>query len=267
MTLVLTELSEVGIAMAADSAITKISGRKIIEVDQKEWSKLIRVPDIRAAISYWGMIGAVTSMRFDHWLENVLKSGHYVDLPSLADHLADALNDACHGKPLKDGQELGIHVGGYYQWSDGQSRPFFFHVHNGHGHFEIAEEKDSHGNIIAIHNNWVSDRRKLFEKHQDYPSPSRSLEQNVMGLKSGYITRNGSFFIYALIWDHLLRALRIINLIPGVAIPRSRTLAGRKGFLHTILEIMVKLYSCSNQGRIIGGSVKSLGIGPDGYIL
>ena len=44
MTLVLTELTICGIAMAADSAITKIKGGKIVEVDQQGWQKLLRVP-------------------------------------------------------------------------------------------------------------------------------------------------------------------------------------------------------------------------------
>ena len=39
MTLVLTELSEVGIAMAADSAITRVSRGKIVEIDQQGWCK------------------------------------------------------------------------------------------------------------------------------------------------------------------------------------------------------------------------------------
>lgn len=63
------------------------------------------------------------------------------------------------------------------------------------------------------------------------------------------------------------RAFDYINLIPGVSIPRdASSLNSRKGMLHTTLEIMVRIYRCSNQSRIVGGKVTSLGIGPRGYI-
>ena len=41
MTLLVTECSTSGVAMAADSAITKIAKGKIVEVDQKEWRKVL----------------------------------------------------------------------------------------------------------------------------------------------------------------------------------------------------------------------------------
>ena len=268
MTLVLTELSNAGIVMAVDSAITKISRGKIIEVDQKGWNQLLRVPRIRAAISYLCLLGAVTQKRFDYWLQKIIKSDNYDSLQSLADYLAEALNDACQGKPLDEGQDVGIHVAGYSQWPDRQSRPFFFHVHNGHGRFIIQHKTDEQGKIIAVHPKWVSESRKLFEKHQDFPSLSNSVEENIINLQQRPITRNGTFFIYAIIWQHLQRAIEYINLIPNVAIPRSPSdLASRKGFLHTILEVMVRLYRCSNQSRIVGGAVRSLAIGPERYIL
>ncbi len=267
MTLVLTELSSAGIAMAADSAITKFRRGRIVEIDQQGWSKLLRVPRIRAAVSYWGMIGEVTQTRFDIWLQNVINSGDYRDLPSFADHLADALNDACCGKPLADGQDVGVHVAGYSQWLDGEFRPVFFHVHNGHGRTDIDFQKDEHGNLVAIHPRWVSDPRKLFEKHQDFPDMSKSLEENLISLQGGCIVRNGAYFFYAVIWLYMQEALRYINLIPGVLVPRDpESLSSRKGFLHTVLEIMIRLYRCSNQSRIVGGTVTSLGIGPQGYV-
>lgn len=268
MTLVLTELSEVGIAMAADSAITKVSRGKIVEIDQQGWCKLLRVPSITAAISYWGMIGAVTQMQFDIWLQRIINAERYTDLASFADCLADALNDACQGKPLADGQEVGIHAAGYSQWSDGERRPVFFHVHNGHGTTSIQHETDRLGNVVAVHPKWISDPRKLFEKHQDFPIESRSLEENLAILHSGYITRNGDYFLYAVIWHHMQQALQYINLIPGASIPRDPTrLSSRKGFLHTMLETMVRLYRCSNQSEVIGDTVTSLGIGPEGYVV
>lgn len=267
MTLVLTELSTAGIAMAADSAITKFSREgKVVEVDQRGWAKLVRVPSIAAAVSYWGFVGSVTRVQFDLWLKRVIDREDYEDLPSLAQRVADTLNEAADGKPLAEGHEVGIHAAGYHQWEDGTRRPFFFHVHNGHGRFVIRDERVGN-RLVSAHPRWVSEPRKLFEKHQDFPRPGVSVQENMAILENGYMTRNGDFFIYAVIWQHMEQALGYINLVPGVSMPRSPAdLNSRKGFLHTMLEMMVRLYRCSNQSRIVGGTVTSLAIGPNGFL-
>jgi len=267
MTLVLTELSNAGIAMAADSAITTIRGR-VIEVDEHGWLKLIRVPSIKAAVSYWGMVGAVSKrMQFDQWLRRVIDSKNYSDLPSFADHLVNSLNEACKHKPLPDKHDMGIHVAGYHDWDDGVRRPYFYHVHNGHGRYGVMHVPDTQGSISVVIPKWQSDPRKLFEKHLDFPNESRTLEANLMLLQYGYITRNGDFFIYSVIWEKLSEAFDYINKIPNVSIPRdSSNLGSRKGLLHTILETIIRLYRCSNQSRIVGGTVSSLAISPKGYL-
>jgi len=267
MTLVLTELSIAGVAMAADSAITKFSSDgKVIEVDQQGWTKLVRVPSIAAAVSYWGFVGSLTQVEFDRWLRRVIDRGDYEDLPSLAQCLAEALNEAAGQRPLAEGHDVGLHVAGHHQWKDGIRRPFFFHVHNGHGRFVVREEKVGN-RVVAVHPQWVSEPRKLFEKHQDFPRPNMSVQENVAILQNGYMTRNGAFFIYAVIWQHMESALDYVNLIPGVSLPRDpASLNSRKGFVHTTLEMMVRLYRCSNQSRVVGGAVTSLGIAPDGFL-
>lgn len=266
MTLVLTELSEAGIAMAADSAITQVRNGRIVSTDSEGWDKLIRVPRITAAASYWGHVGQVTH-RFDLWLREVIRSSDYSDLASFADVLADALNAACGGEPLDEGQDTGIHVAGYAEWEDGEPRPYFFHVHNGHGTTRIQEKQDHKGRLIEVRAEWVSDPRKLFEKHQDFPKRSESIEENVQRLKGGYTTRNGDYLLYAVIWRGLTGALNYINLMPDASIPRDPTsVASRKGFLHVVLETMIRLYGCSNRSRVIGGDVTSLGIAPGRYV-
>lgn len=271
MTLVITEVSNVGIVLAADSAITKMRGNKIIEIDQQGWRKVLEVPAIKAGISYWGMIGSVTSIRFDQWLERVIASGNYSDLASFADHLANSLNKACNNKPLTDTRGLGVHVAGYATWGDGKKRPFFYHVHNGHGAMQIQHEVeklvDGRNRLVAVHPRWEGEPRKLFEKHQDFPCENKSLEENLQILNNGYITRNGDYFFYSIIWDKLQQGFSYLNLIPNVSIPRDpNKLNSRKGLLHTALETTIRVYRCSNQSKIIGGKVRSLAIGPRGYL-
>jgi hypothetical protein len=134
MTLILTELSQAGIAMAADSAISTVVKGKIVTKDQKHWKKLLRVPRIKAGISYWGDIGLITKIPFDEWLEGKIKKGSYTDLPSFADYLAAEMNRAVGDKPLGNNHQVGVHVAGFQTWADGVSRPTFYHIHNGHSH-------------------------------------------------------------------------------------------------------------------------------------
>jgi len=267
MTLILTELSDAGIAMAADSAITRLSGGRIIEVDQQGWRKLLRVPRINAGVSYWGSIGLVTQVQFDNWLQTVIDTENYDNLETFAQRVANALNSACRNQPLPNGSDMGIHVAGYSQWADGVRRPVFYHVHNGHGMFKINETKDERGFITSVVPEWQSEPRKLFEVYKDFPFADKSLEENLSILHNGYITRNGAFFIYAVLWEYMQHALHYINLIQNVSLPRDMTdLSSRKGFLHTMLEMIIRFYRCSNQSRIIGGTVTSLGIGVNGYL-
>ena len=267
MTLVLTELSNAGIAMAADSAITRLSRGRIIEVDQQGWTKLLRVPKINAAISYWGMIGSVTQMQFDIWLQRVIADeDNYDSLEEFAGYVASTLNHACNNQPLNDGEDVGIHVAGFYRWDDGVHRPVFYHVHNGHGRFNVRENRDDSGRLVSVNPVWQSNPRKLFEVHQDFPYTSKPMEESLVYLQNGYITRNGAFFIYAVLWQQMQYAFQYINLIPNVALPRDPSnINSRKGFLHTMLEMMIQFYRCSNQSRIVGGTVTSLGIGPNRY--
>jgi hypothetical protein len=111
MTLLVTECSASGVAMAADSAITKIDARgRIVEIDQQGWRKVLRAPVIIAAVGYWGLIGKIYQGRFDEWLDRTMMGAKYSDLPSLAHSLADALNKACGNKALADGESVGLHV-------------------------------------------------------------------------------------------------------------------------------------------------------------
>jgi hypothetical protein len=79
MTLLVTDCSTSGIAMATDSAITKIDAKgKIVEVDQKEWRKVLRAPKIIAAVGYWGFIGKIHRGRFDEWLRSIMDQATYL---------------------------------------------------------------------------------------------------------------------------------------------------------------------------------------------
>jgi hypothetical protein len=190
------------------------------------------------------------------------------NLEEFAEYLADRLNNACNNQPLNTKEDVGIHVAGYYRWNDGVDRPVFYHVHNGHGRYIFHEKRDQSGRLVSVNPVWQSDPRKLFEVHQDFPYTTKPMAKSLADLRGGYITRNGAFFIYAILWQQMQSAFQYINLIPNVSLPRSPSnINSRKGFLHTTLEMIIQFYRCSNQSRIVGGTVTSLGIGPNGYSL
>lgn len=179
------------------------------------------------------------------------------------------MNAACGGKVLASNQQVGVHVAGYTQWSDGEMRPTFYHVHNGHLNIKPEIEISAIGKenyLKAVHPRLIADPRKLFQKHKDFPKEDKDVDTNLRILESTFITRNGDYFIYSVLAEHIERALLYANHIPGVSIPRDpNSLGSRKGYIHLMLETMVKLYACSSLGRAIGGEVTSLAIGPNRY--
>jgi len=261
MTLVLTELSNAGIAMVADSAISEINlatGR-VNKVNKDSWRKLLRVPSIGAAISYWGVVGALTRKQFDLWLkERVIESKNYSDIDSFVDHFVATLNDATSNRPLANYQNIGVHVAGYSNWDDGERRPVLFHVNNGDLEFDL-EQYDYKKYPI-----------RLFEKNQNFPSKNATLEQNIRQLEVGVLLRNGHYSDYMVIWNALEVALKYIETHSTLSIPSNpNDLQSRKEYLKMAIEIVIRIYDCSNQKNqsVIGGEVVSLGIGANGYLL
>jgi hypothetical protein len=268
MTLILTELSEAGIAMAADSAITyRDKQGRLTQKAPQNWLKLLKVPSVKAAVSYWGTIGVVNK-RFDHWLQNLIRTRTYQDVSTLADCIASELNQACGDRPLSGNNCVGVHVAGYAPWSDGVCRPVFFHVHNGHGNFIInktVEEQNKQSYITKLTPKIQAEPRKLFEKYQDFPGVKCSLDNNLENLRKCYITRNGDYLMFSIIAEQLSHTFACLNLITGLNIPRNPSnLQSRLGYLLTMIDITISIYSCSTALKTIGRPVVGLGIRPDG---
>lgn len=267
MTLIVTEVSDAGIAMVADSAITFQRTDGSFEQREVEWTKLFQVPSIRAGVSYWGCIGKVTARRFDEWLKERLdKTDKYSDVHTLADYLVAELNAACHHRPLGLNQCVGLHVAGFAEWTDGQQRAYFYHVHNGHGHTEVENHRNpATGVITRVSYRWVAESRKLFERHQDFPKPTSTLQDNLATLAGGYFTQNGDYFIYTQLDAYLNCLFGYVNLVDGCRIPRDLSKIGpRMAVLKLKLETVIQIYRCSTLHRIIGGDVKCLSISPTG---
>lgn len=277
MTLILTEISQAGIAMATDSAISFMINDKVVGKDRPNWKKLFWNSKVKAGISYWGAVGLITKIRFDEWLQDRLAKGQYTDLPSLADYLAEEMNRAVGGKPLRQpNHQVGIHVAGYRTWGDGVLRPTLYHVHNGDSYLTYPQKTTTAaGRTIILETTpvWKNSPRKLFARHDDFAPENPAAPDQIIFLDSGgiAITRNGNYAVFHLISDALGTAFMTLNTIPGVSVPRknkNRTaLSARVGLLKMVMEFTIDIYRCSSLQEVIGGEVSTLGIASDRHYI
>ncbi len=137
MTLVLSEVSHRGIAMAADSAVAFPSGRVYVGAQ-----KLQCVPQIAAGMSVWGC-GSVGNEDTDVWLQRFIRTDvePTMTLWQAAERLADQLNCAFRGVGR---DRMGVHVRGFDQ-HEGVRGPALYHVHKGNYGVGI-----NHGHLVII---------------------------------------------------------------------------------------------------------------------
>lgn len=112
MTLILTELSHLGIGMATDSAVT------LRDVSGASWAvpsaakKLQIVPYLNAGISCWGL-GRVGGTATDLWLDDFIRRhARTASIETLANDLASELNSIL-GPNSEGNARAGFHVAGF----------------------------------------------------------------------------------------------------------------------------------------------------------
>lgn len=255
MTLVMTEVSTYGVAMAADSAVTFPDGRVYVGAQ-----KLLPVPQINAGLSIWGR-GSVNGTAADTWLQGFVQNDvtNGMSLLNMAETLVDKLNSE-FGGPIND--RMGIHVGGFDE-KDGVRGPTFYHIHNGHFHFKFGNGTI---NLVPGEDPPIRELRV----HEDHPP------QIYTGNDFPIPTRNGDFSIFAILYDQLNPILNNIQNSTGFRFPFPSSLAARGEFLRFWINIARELYRLSNfRVRVlpqpatagdagIGGPVSILTISPEG---
>ena len=143
MTLIISEVSRHGIAMAADSAVT-FSGRAYLGQD-----KIQQIPEKQAGLAVWGLghIGKIDKDKkrddwiyTDIWLHNFIKNDvkSTMSLWQVAERLASKMNDAFGDILSDDDDRMGVHVCGFDDYEGGRG-PAVYHVNNGNFHYEISE--------------------------------------------------------------------------------------------------------------------------------
>ncbi len=245
MTLVLTELSSFGIAMAADSAVTTTNLQTGLSFALPNMArKLQPISYLNAGISCWGL-GKIVDTPTDEWIENFIDNCEKITtLQDFVNELADNLN-AQLPQNITGENRLGFHVAGYEEYH-GVATPSFYHVHDGPS--TVLEQRG-----IMVNPNQVN-------ANQDMP-PDIFLQTQSEG--SGWITRNGDYILYVNIFGLLEEFFSKLPPL-GIQIPNSQNLNDRADYLIFQIRTVSEIYRLSNLVPGIGGCIYFLTISPNG---
>jgi hypothetical protein len=252
MTLILTEISNFGIAMAADSAVTS-------EIRRPDGSSVYRVltgvhklqviDRLHAGISVWGM-GTMGSTDTDLWLQDFINAEreNYTSLQEFAILLQNELRSLV---PSIDAQAnplgtVGFHLAGFVDHA-GAPTATFYHIHNG-----ISQTLCARGITVDP---------RIVNANHDLPP---EIVRRMLTPGASIIMRNGDIQIFAPFIQHLGVFFGDLSRY-GVTIPDSRTLMERAEWLKFEIRTMSEIYRFSNLHLpTIGGKIDTLLITPDG---
>jgi hypothetical protein len=243
MTLVITELSEFGIAMVADSAVTceeKTPAGDTIRRVLNGANKLQPISYLGAGISMWGLGSIKTSVgpvSTDVWIADFIQRQiHVKSIDEFAKQLAQELQRVVSNVKIP----MGFHLAGYVE-KQGTTLPTFYHVRNVEGTYLNYDYHD-------------------FIPGQDFPPRE---------MKKGgepYRTRNGDYAPYAILAWGMENMLPTIRKSVGISIPYA-SIQGRIAYLTAWLRFVSDLYASSGLLRTIGGNILSIGITPEKQVL
>jgi len=230
MTLVLTEISVFGIAMAADSAVTMLrdlpNGKRLVRV-LVGIKKLQQIQKLQAGISVWGE-GKIAGIDSDFWLDQFIKTreNEYDSLGTFAALLEGELRDII---PEIDLQKdlygtIGFHLAGFVDFK-GERTPTFYHIHNGRS--EALERRG-----IEI------DARRVNANHDLPPE----LAHEYLDKERVYTTSNGDYRLYREIFERLETFFQDLAKSGKIVVPLSLSLRDRAEWLRFEIETMASLY-------------------------
>ncbi len=211
MTLILTELSKHGIAMAADSALTCIHAStglpKLANGPRNKANKLFFIDHLNVGISAWGLFQVFdihTGKDYgyvDNWLQNFITAelAEWMPVRNVAALLADRLNEDFKGNLLHcekieglDNRRMGFHVAGFEEVA-GVYGPSFYHVNNGC----YVVLRDRKKNKCIENGVEVSSR---FKPEESPPirefRPNHDMSPKEFMDKGYWFTRNGDFGLF-----------------------------------------------------------------------
>lgn len=259
MTLIVSEVSKFGIAMAADSAITEIypsswvlaSGVTAPSTVRTGAQKLLPIKAINAAISFWGFgtVGTPDNLNaripMDQFLSDFADSvGEDASLEDVGNQLADLVNSRIRVGKVRGG----FHLAGYTQES-GKLFPALYHIHTGH------KPEGPHGSL------------KLY---RDYPfGIGKNVDQWLRELQTTpFYLRNGLYDTYAYFSYYLNKLMERLQQEKNFICPdysRFPTgLEARGRFLKLQIQTICEFYRLSNRLETIAMPISWITISPNG---
>jgi len=241
MTLIVTELSALGIIMTADSAVTQqvtIGNHPYTRVLTGAL-KLQLIPHLRAGISVWGQ-GTLpldgTDVSTDIWLADFIRRHSQAQsTEAFATLLEHELRNSL-GPRSGDDSTMGFHLAGFVDSPHGPL-PDFWHIHDGPSQYFSQSDPTQ------------------FNANHDRP-PQQYRPGHV------YYTHNGDYRFYHVFLEAITALLNQAEQRLGApTVPR--TLATRAAFLRWQTRAVSDLYRLSGMTHI-GGQIISLTIAPDG---
>lgn len=225
MTLILTEVSKHGVVMAADSALTRVDGRSFYGAQ-----KLLPIPQVNAGISIWGNYN-IAGTCADVWTQNFITNdvNSSANLWDTANLLADKLNNA-FGNVIQE--RMGFHLAGF-DTKNGICGPAFYHVHNGHYHWELK-----YGEIIEVPDEYPKTRE--FKANEDHAPKIYNEDES-------QLTGNGDFTIFSYLYKSIKPKIEDeLKLLTKFEFPYPSFLSTRGEYLRFWIQFIAELYRLSN---------------------
>lgn len=254
MTLIITELSPFGIAMAADTAVTGSCVNERGTLDDRAFfglTKLIPIKKLEAGISYWGWakmpLDSTNGVWMDWWLTHYLAENHnnYNTISELANLLEQELRTRIprvSADDIKIGSNNigGIHIAGF-DGEEGKKAPCFWHIHNGPSQALPHKKLDTY----------------IVNANYDCP-PEKYLSFSGGAI---YSTTNGDIEAFARFSrKHFNEYLRELKKEMDIVVPIS-TLSFRAEFLRVQIRFISELYAIAGikEGGYLKQMVKGIG--------
>lgn len=224
MTLILTEITTDGIAMASDSLWTYPSG----STDPSP--KLFKIPDLNAGISTWGGTpdGADAP---DDWIQEFFRNHRdsYGSIEGFANELKKQAIDDFEKIKVVPGSftdqrraGLGFHIAGYES-----GKPYFFNLNNNPSQGE-PKMRDKTSACVYLED-WREEARKK-------PQPGR-----------GWLINNGDWEGFRLFFDKFDEFRQIIaNQVSNFSLPGNGNVYSHAKFLGLLILFTGGVYQLSN---------------------
>jgi hypothetical protein len=267
MTLIITELSDLGIVMVGDTAQTVDSITPAGTVRDRAFYGLVKVLPIRklqAGVSYWGWTKMPPNEREGRWLDwwlQDLMDRRYADYDTLYDFAQLLETELRRVVPPLSEDELrimpygsgGVHLAGFLNAGIAR-RPCFWHIHNGASQALWRRRIDPH--IVNANYDWPSLRVSDSIRRREYP-----------------VIRNGDIEVYSRLWDEHLRAYTdqlfeeegIIMPFPALG-PRAEFWSAQIRFISALYEAggLIEDQGVRPMIKEIGDQITTLTISSDG---